>query len=91
MGKLGGQVAIVTGAGSGIGRASAKLFAVEGAKVLAADVTAVVAECSVAPELGRALAERLSAQRLSSMWYTPRASDRVSSVAVWLLPSHEMA
>jgi NAD(P)-dependent dehydrogenase (short-subunit alcohol dehydrogenase family) len=40
--KLAGKVAIVTGAGSGIGRASAELFAAEGAFVLAADVTEAV-------------------------------------------------
>jgi 3-oxoacyl-[acyl-carrier protein] reductase len=38
MGNLAGKVAIVTGAASGIGRASAELFAAEGAKVLAADL-----------------------------------------------------
>jgi NAD(P)-dependent dehydrogenase (short-subunit alcohol dehydrogenase family) len=38
--KLGGKVAIVTGAASGIGRASAILFAQEGARVLVADVDA---------------------------------------------------
>src|SRR5262245_56774257 len=38
MGKLSGKVAIITGAGSGLGRASALLFAAEGAKVAAADV-----------------------------------------------------
>src|SRR5262249_6038014 len=42
--RLQGKTAIVTGAGSGIGRASAKLFAKEGANVLAADVTDAVME-----------------------------------------------
>jgi len=36
--RLDGKVCIVTGAGSGIGRASALLFAAEGAQVVAADV-----------------------------------------------------
>ena len=37
-GRLAGKVAIVTGAGSGIGRASAELFAAEGAMVMCADI-----------------------------------------------------
>ena len=37
-GRLTGKRAIVTGAGSGIGRASARLFAAEGANVMAVDV-----------------------------------------------------
>ena len=40
MGRLDGKVAIVTGAASGIGRASAMLFAREGARLLAVDKNA---------------------------------------------------
>ncbi len=43
MGKLQGLVAVVTGAGSGIGRASAVEFAREGASVVAADLNAASA------------------------------------------------
>ena len=38
MNRLAGKVAVITGAGSGIGRASARLFAAEGAKVVVAEI-----------------------------------------------------
>jgi len=38
MGQLQGKVALITGAGMGIGRSSALLFAREGARVVVADV-----------------------------------------------------
>lgn len=39
MAELDGKVAVITGAGSGMGRASAQVFVREGAKVLAADIS----------------------------------------------------
>jgi NAD(P)-dependent dehydrogenase (short-subunit alcohol dehydrogenase family) len=44
MGRLQDKVALVTGAGSGIGRASAGLFAAEGARVVAFDRSEAVHE-----------------------------------------------
>ena len=44
MGKLDGKVAFITGAGAGIGRATAVLFAREGAKVVVAEINSTAGE-----------------------------------------------
>jgi NAD(P)-dependent dehydrogenase (short-subunit alcohol dehydrogenase family) len=53
MGLLEGRVAVITGAGSGMGRASARVFVREGARVVAADITG--AEKDTANALGEAV------------------------------------
>ncbi len=58
-GKLSGKVAVITGAGSGIGRAAAELFAREGAEVALVDLNAQAAAAAagqITDAGGRALA-----------------------------------
>jgi NAD(P)-dependent dehydrogenase (short-subunit alcohol dehydrogenase family) len=50
MGQLEGKVAVITGAGSGMAKASTRLFVAEGAKVVAADISG--AEKDTAAEVG---------------------------------------
>lgn len=50
MGELDGKVAVITGAGSGLGRVTARVFVREGAKVLAADISGQ--QVDTAAELG---------------------------------------
>ena len=47
MGRLNGKVAIITGAGSGMGQTAAVMFAKEGAKIVVADINADAGEKTV--------------------------------------------
>jgi NAD(P)-dependent dehydrogenase (short-subunit alcohol dehydrogenase family) len=53
MGLLDGKIAVITGAGSGMGKASVKVFVREGARVIAADISG--AERDTAAEVGDAV------------------------------------
>jgi NAD(P)-dependent dehydrogenase (short-subunit alcohol dehydrogenase family) len=57
--RLAEKVCIITGAGSGIGRASALLFAAEGARVVAADLDEAAAAATVAEIGGSAVAQQV--------------------------------
>jgi NAD(P)-dependent dehydrogenase (short-subunit alcohol dehydrogenase family) len=55
-GRLAGKVAVVTGAGSGIGLATVRRFTVEGAKVVCADVDEVSGQAAAAEVGGKFIA-----------------------------------
>jgi NAD(P)-dependent dehydrogenase (short-subunit alcohol dehydrogenase family) len=57
--RLDGKVCLITGAGSGIGQASARLFAQEGARVVVADIDLEAAAKTVAEIGDVAVAERV--------------------------------
>jgi len=66
MGRLEGKVAVVTGAGSGIGEATARLMAREGASVVVADINRTEAE-RVAGEIGSAVVVEVDVSDESSV------------------------
>lgn len=69
MARFTGKSVIVTGAGSGIGRASARLFAAEGASVIAADKASSVGQTvsEIVDAGGRAVALEMDAGRASDV------------------------
>ncbi len=72
--KLNGKIALVTGAGSGIGRATAILFANEGARVIVNDVNHETADATV---------EAMSAARERGYAYQADVSDSAAVRAMF--------
>ncbi|MAG32342.1 MAG: oxidoreductase [Deltaproteobacteria bacterium] len=68
-GRLANKVAFITGAGSGIGRAAARLFASEGACVVIAEL---------APELGRAAADEVMKAGGEALFVATDVTDEAS-------------
>ena len=59
MGQLDGKVALVTGAGDGIGAGIARVFAAEGARVVVAEINPDISDKIDEEEFGRALYQML--------------------------------
>ena len=59
MGRLDGKVALITGAGSGIGESTAEIFAAEGALIVAQDIDAASVE-RVASKIGESGGQRIA-------------------------------
>ena len=77
--RLEGKVALITGAGSGIGRAAANRFAAEGASIVASDIIEVAAVETVAAirESGgeaRAVAAMSRIIRTPERWCRPQST-----------------
>src|SRR5205823_1772876 len=68
-GRIADKVCLITGAGSGIGQASARRFAQEGGRVVVADIDLAAARATVdqiAPSGGQATAEQVDVTQQSS-------------------------
>ena len=88
MGRLDGKVAVITGAGGGMGREAALLFSEEGAQVCVADVNADAAE-QTARDARDAFAVQVDVADQDSVraMYDRRSSDTAASTSSTTTPA----
>src|SRR5467141_3973295 len=86
MGRLDGKVCVITGAGSGIGQASARLFAREGARVVVSDIDLDAAQATVDEIVaagGEAIAEQVDVtDQAQTVAMAGRVTDRFQRIDV---------
>ena len=87
MSTLAGRVALVTGGASGLGRATALLFARDGARVVVADLDAKVADYAIVEQLGYSHTQRFlvpalqsQADRFPILWHRPNPDTYVVGI-----------
>lgn len=86
MGEMDGKVVVITGAGSGMGRSCTQLFAQEGAKVIAADISGKEKEtaaplgwrCSWPRNAPRTSPARPSRSAADGAWCSTRSDRRLN-------------
>ena len=64
MARLDGKVALITGAGTGIGRATARAMAAEGARIVVAEINAAAGEQTAQTHRPRPAAIALPSRRM---------------------------
>ncbi|MBA0766908.1 hypothetical protein Gotri_015901, partial [Gossypium trilobum] len=77
--KLEGKVAIITGGASGIGKATACLFAKHGARVVIADIQ---------DELGQQVAASIGSQKCSYIHCDVTDEEQVKGIVEWTVQNH---
>jgi NAD(P)-dependent dehydrogenase (short-subunit alcohol dehydrogenase family) len=83
MGRLDGKVCVITGAGSGIGQASARLFAREGARVVVADIDLDAARATAQEIGGDSVAEQVDVtDEAQTVGMAGRVTDRFQRIDV---------